>query len=280
MIDVFNYFDYRKLIIDSIGKAGFSGSAMSLRSLAKKAGLDPSLFSKVLKGSRNISTENTMRIAEALGFDKKQTDYFELLVRFDHARGQDSKRFYFEKLLDLRKSPGTSPLTRDQYTFYSQWYFTVIRELLHFFPKADDFKAISKMLVPAIKPAQAREAVKLLEKLGIIRRNPGGGYELADLFITSGPELQGFAIRSFQASMMDIAKEALVKFPKDKREISTLTLSLSEEGFKEVIDAMAGFRSKLMEIAHNDRSISGVYQVNFQAFPVTRTFKRIGNDHP
>jgi uncharacterized protein (TIGR02147 family) len=215
-----------------------------------------------------------MRIAEALGFDKQQTEYFELLVRFNHARGQDSKRFYFEKLLSQRKSPGTSPLTRDQYTFYSQWYFTVIRELLHFFPEMDNFKALAKMLVPAITPAQARETIELLEKLGIIRRKPGGGHELVDVFITSGPEIQNMAIKSFQSSMMDIAKDALAKFPREKREISTLTLSLSEEGFREVTEAVAGFRKKLLEIAHNDRSVNGVYQINFQAFPVTRTYKR------
>jgi uncharacterized protein (TIGR02147 family) len=274
MADIFNYFDYRKLMIDILAERKLSRSPVSVRGLAKRAGLDPSLFSKVLKGSRNISPENAMRIAEALAFDKQQTEYFELLVRFNHARGQDSKRFYFEKLLSQRKSPGTSPLTRDQYTFYSQWYFTVIRELLHFFPEMDNFKVLAKMLVPAITPAQARETIELLEKLGIIRRKPGGGHELVDVFITSGPEIQNMAIKSFQSSMMDIAKDALAKFPKEKREISTLTLSLSEEGFREVTETIAGFRKKLMEIARNDRSVNGVYQINFQAFPVTRTYKR------
>jgi uncharacterized protein (TIGR02147 family) len=247
---------------------------LSSRTLALKTGLDPSFFSKVLKGKRNITTEQTLKIAEVLGFDKDQKEYFELLVRFNQSRGHDAKRLYFEKLLEFNKTPGIAQLTRNQYKFYSQWYYAVIRELLHFYPNPKDCRSLAKMLIPSIKPAEAHDAMALLEKLDIIKEKSDGGYELSNIFITAGSEVKAFTIRIFQLSMMDIAKKALELFPKEKREISALTLSLSEEGFNEVKDAIIEFRNKLRDISHNDKNINGVYQINFQAFPVTQTLKK------
>ncbi|MBD3343851.1 MAG: TIGR02147 family protein [Chitinivibrionales bacterium] len=269
MSGVFEYFDYRQFLMDILAEKQKTASRLSSRALAGKAGIDPSLFSKVLKGKRNISPEQVLRLSEVLELDKKSTEYFELLVRFCQARSHEAKRLYFDKLLEQKKYPEAAPLSQEQYTFYSVWYHTVIRELLHFFPRPHDTGAIAKMLVPGIKPSEAKQAIDLLEKLGIIKTTSDGGFELADVFITAGTDIQKQAIRNFQISMMDIAKDALVRFPKEKREISTLTLSLSEGGFKEVAEAIQHFRRKLMEIANNDSNISGVYQINFQAFPVT-----------
>jgi uncharacterized protein (TIGR02147 family) len=274
MQNIFNYFDYRSLLINLLAEKHKVKPSLSSRTLALRSGIDPSFFSKALRGARNITAEQTLKIAAVLGFDREQTEYFELLVRFNQCRGHDAKRLYFEKLLEFNKTPDAAPLTGNQYKFYSKWYYAVIRELLHFHPAPADDKTLAKMLLPPIKPAEAREAVALLEKLAIIKTRPGGGFELSDLFITAGPEVKSFAIRNFQMSMMAVAKNALESLPKEKREISAMTLSLSEEGFNEVRNAIVAFRTKLRDISHNDKNISGVYQINFQAFPVTRTLKR------
>lgn len=271
---IFNNFDYRRLLTDLLAEKHKVKPSLSSRTLALKSGLDPSYFSKVLKGSRNLSAEQALKITLVLGFTGEQAEYFELLVRFNQATGHDAKRLYLEKLLEFNKVPDVAPLTKNQYEFYGQWYIAVIRELLHFYPDPGDYKSLAKMLVPAIKPAEARDAVLLLEKLDIIKQKSGGGFELSNVFITASPDVKSFAIRNFQLSMMDIAKKALELFPKEKREISALTLGLSEDGFNEVKEAIVEFRNRLREISHNDKNVNGVYQINFQAFPVTQTLKR------
>jgi uncharacterized protein (TIGR02147 family) len=278
MTDIFAYLDYRALLTDLLTRKHAAKTALSSRAVALKTGIDPSYFSKVLKGSRNITHEQTIKIAEVVGFDTLQTEYFELLVRFNQANGHDAKRIYFEKMIKKNPAPAVARLTKEQYRFYNRWYHTVIRDLLHFYPHPRDYRAIAKMLLPAISPKQARDGVALLEKLGIIRPLSDGGYSLANEFITAGPEVKAFAIKNFQIAMMDMAKRALERLPKEKREISALTLSLSEQGFDEVKHAILEFKQKMFEIAQRDENISGVYQINFQAFPVSRVYKRADED--
>jgi uncharacterized protein (TIGR02147 family) len=278
MINLFGYFDYRKFLSDFLAEKLEPQPSPSSRNLALQAGIDPSYFAKVVKGVRNLTPEQSLRIATALRFDAAQTEYFEILVGFNQARGHDAKRLYFERLLEYNKAPDAALLTKEQYRYYTQWYHVVIREVLHFFPQPIDYLFIAKKLIPPIAPDKVREAIVLLENLAMIRRNADGGWELSENFVTAGPEVQSFAIRNFQLSMMDMAKSALEKFPKEKREISALTLSLSEEGFGEAMKEIAASKKRLMQIAHNDGNVSAVYQFNFQAFPVTDTFPRNEDD--
>lgn len=273
MMDVFTYFDFRKLIADAVSDR----RGLSLRGLAREVSMDPSFLSKILRGERNLSAEHAFAIAGALGLEKDAKLYFEHLVRFSQARSHETKRHYFEKLLRLRKPPEAAPLTAEQYRFYSEWYHTVIRELLHFYPFEDNAADLARMLVPSVSPTKVKKSVELLENLGIVHRRADNSVELTNIFVTAGPEVQAFAVRSFQRAMMDLAMEALERIDKERREISTMTLSLSEEGFEEAKTAIRGLRKKLREIAQNDSDVNGVYQMNFQAFPVTRTYKE--GDH-
>jgi uncharacterized protein (TIGR02147 family) len=279
MANIFTFFDYRKLLLGILAERQKGRPSLSSRNLALRTGIDPSYFAKALKGTRNLTPEQTLKIADTLGFDKIQTEYFEILVRFNQTRGHEAKRLYFEKLLKLNKTPDAALLTKEQYHYYSQWYHVVIREVLHFHPAPLDYQSIAKKLIPTITPDQVREAVSLLQNLGIVQPASGGKYELSDNFITAGPEVKAFALRNFQMSMMDMAKNALELVPKEKREISALTLSLSEEGFKEAMEEIRESRKRLMQIAHNDSNVNGVYQINFQAFPVTQVFKRNENEN-
>lgn len=269
MTDVFTYFDYRKLVTDILADT----SGLSLRGLARQLSIDPSFLSKILRGERNLSMEHALAIAGVLGLGKDATRYFEHLVRFNQARSLEAKRHYFEKLLKLRKAPEAAPLTSEQYRFYSEWYHTVIRELLHFHPLREEYDRLAGMLVPPISPSKAKKSVELLESLGILHRRPDGTVGLTSTFVTAGPEVQVLAVRNFQTAMMDLAKEALGRFDKEQREISTMTLSLSEEGFEEARGAIRALSEKLREIARDDCGVNCVYQMNFQAFPVTRVYK-------
>jgi uncharacterized protein (TIGR02147 family) len=272
MNDLFSYFDYRKLLLDFLADKHKARPSVSSHSLALKTGIDPSYFAKVLKGLRNLRPEQSLKIADALRFDKSQKEFFEVLVRFNQARGHDAKRLCFEKLLEYNKTPKAALLNKEQYAYYSRWYHAVIREVLHFHRRPVDCRSIARKLIPAISPEEARGAIELLENLSIIKPKPDGGYGLSDAFISAGPEIRSFAIKNFQIAMMEIAKTALENIPRDKREISALTLSLSEDGFREIQEEVARFRSRLMQIANNDTTVNGVYQINIQAFPVTQTF--------
>ena len=54
------------------------------------------------------------------------------------------------------------------------------------------------------------------------------------------------------------------------REISTLTLGISRDGFNQIKERIRSFRKEVIEIARNDENEDRVYQCNLDLFPLTR----------
>jgi uncharacterized protein (TIGR02147 family) len=98
-------------------------------------------------------------------------------------------------------------------------------------------------------------------------------YEQADTFITTGYEAQAVAITNFLIEMADRAKEAIDRYPRDKRDISALTFTLSSEGFATIEERLKSFRREVLEIVREDKchkKQDRVYHFNFHLFPLTK----------
>ncbi len=270
MANVFDYMDYRAFLRDVYQENKARNSAYSCRFIAQKVGFkSASFFSQILNGRSNISLSMAARFAAFLKLKRKEIDFFEALVLFNQAKSHEEKKQGFERLMAFRSSR-VRIVGADQYAFYDKWYYTAIRELLHFQPFAGDYEALAKRMSPPIKASEARQAVALLLKLGMICKNSQGRYVRADAVSSStGYAAQATAIRNFQLQTLALAGEALERFPRDTRSVSTLTFSLSPKGFKAIEEELSGFRRKLLKIAEGDEAEDTVYQVNFQIYPMT-----------
>jgi uncharacterized protein (TIGR02147 family) len=65
-------------------------------------------------------------------------------------------------------------------------------------------------------------------------------------------------------------------FPAAARDVSSVTLTLSEKNFQQVKGLVQKFRKELLTIANNDPEPEAVYQINFQLFPLTKILKQGG----
>jgi uncharacterized protein (TIGR02147 family) len=111
-------------------------------------------------------------------------------------------------------------------------------------------------------------AVELLLRLGLVRRKEDGGLELTDRNLTT--EVPLVAAHNFQLATMDLAKESIDRFPRDRRSISTLTLSLSPQIYRQIEEKLAAFRREVLEMMKNNQYVvDRVCQFNFQIFPLT-----------
>jgi uncharacterized protein (TIGR02147 family) len=126
------------------------------------------------------------------------------------------------------------------------------------------------MVSPPISPSQAEKSVELLKKLGLIEKCSHGSYQVSSKAITSG-DLPSFtlAVANFQQETMKLAWEAHDRYPKDKRNISSVTLGISERGVEEITKEIEDFRNKIINIANEDEPADRVYQLNFQFFPMS-----------
>ena len=271
MVNVFEYINYRQLLKDLYEAHKKKKPSFSYRYIGQKVGFKSAgFFSNILQGKRNISQNTIFRFAELFKFNKKETEYFELLVLYDQANQHSRKKYYFEKLLAMRKSK-VHELTADQYMYFDKWYNVAIRELLNYIPFRGDYQQLARMLDPPISPTEARKSVELLKKLDLIEEKEDHTYQVTNKTVTTVPHIPLVAIHNFQLATMDLAKEAIDRIPRDKRSISTLTLSLSKEVYKEIEDKLAIFRREVLDLVKHDKNrIDRVYQFNFQIFPLAK----------
>jgi uncharacterized protein (TIGR02147 family) len=270
MIDVFAYTDYRKFLRDYYEAKRASQKEFTHRFIAQAIGFKSTgTFAQILQGKTNMAPDTVARFIRFLGLRAREAEYFELMVLFGQAKGHTEKKGYFEKLITFPKS-NLKQVDSTQYSFYEKWYYSVIREVLAFHPFTDDYRELARLLEPPISTAEAQKAIKLLDGLGLIRKNEQGVYEKSDPVITSGYDTRSLAVNQFIVETLDLAKVALDKLPREERSLSALTLSLSEDGYAKVEERVRNFRRELLELARNCADPKCVIQVNFQIFPVTR----------
>jgi uncharacterized protein (TIGR02147 family) len=269
MLNLFTYIDYREFLEDFYDEQKTVNKAFSYQYFANKAGFKSKSFIKlVIDGKKNLTSDSIQKLNNVLKLKEKAFSYFCDLVAFNQTRSIQQRNFYFEKLTQYNKRSAARTVIHDQYEIYSKWYYSTLRELVVAFDFKGDFELLGKRLKPAISARKAREAVKLLVKLGFIEKN-GNRYIQCDPLITTGDEVRSLAISNFHIQNLGLSISSIDTVKSCDRDISCLILGLSDEGFKRVKDEIQQFRKKLLDIAGAETTINRVYHVNFQAIPVS-----------
>jgi uncharacterized protein (TIGR02147 family) len=269
MPNIFEYYDYHKYLLDYYTEKKGTSRYFSYRYMSRQLGIDAGYLVKVLQGQKNLSYQSTPQVTSLLKLNKKETEYFKVLVLFGKTKSNTEIAEYFEKLLHISETKRVS-VDADKYEFYKKWYYSVVREVIGFFPFKGDYKALAEMILPPITPGQAKKSVELLERLDLIKKNSDGVYASTERFITTGEKWRSIAIRQFQEETIQLAKTALDVVPKDERDMSTITLSISREGFEEIKEILKQTRRQVFEVAEKDPNVNGAYQLNLQLFPISK----------
>lgn len=270
MPDIFAYSDSRLFLKDYYAEHKKAHPSFSYQYFANKAGLKSKTFIyKVIAGQKTLSKGAVFAVAQAMGLNRKETEYFEAMVHFTQAKTEREREFYFNHLQAFGKHHTSAQLRQDQFTYFSKWYYPALRELVAFLDFKDDFKILARTLNPPITTPQAKKAVRLLLDLGLIKRMASGRYFQTDKSITTGDQVRSLAVAAFQKENLRLATESIDRHKRQLRDISTLTVGISEAGFQRVREEVAAFRKRLAEMVEKDDPVDRVYQINFQVFPLS-----------
>jgi uncharacterized protein (TIGR02147 family) len=274
MPDIFSYTNYREFLTDYYGEHKAQNPSFSYQLLSDSAGFSNRGFiHNVFTGSKNLSKSSAVKLSQALKFTSIEADYFENLVFFNQSKNLRERNYFFEKLCAIKSNrQGAADIRetrREQYEFYAAWYISAIRSLIDMHPFKDDYCWLAKNVYPTIKPKVAQRAVMLLEKLDMIKKQKDGYYKVADKTITAGNEIMLLGLQNYQLQTTDLAKRALQELPKDKRNISGLTLGISTKMYNAMCKKIEEFQAKLLAMAESDNEADNVYQLNFHFFPVS-----------
>lgn len=269
MITVFDYTDYRKFLQDAIQHRKKNDRTFTYMHVASRTGFrSPGFITQILKGTTNISRSTTEGFARLFELDRWETDYFRYMVLYNQSSSHEEKKSHFQKMLRYRRGK-VHRIDPTLFEFYDKWYYSAVRAVIAFYPFAGDYGKLGKMLIPAIKKSEAKRALEVLQRLDFIKQDENGRYSVTDKVITTGNGSDSVSINNFVVNTLELAGDALYRFPREERSLSSLTVNVSDEGYEQISRLIDGVRSRIIDIVRKDRNTNRVYQVNFQLFPLS-----------
>ena len=270
---IFEYLDYREFLRDYYQSKKAANPAFSLRAFSDKIGFKAKDFiSRVMQGDKNLSTQSIQKIVTGLKFGKREASFFEDLVWFNQAQTMDEKNSWFQKMQNelkiVRFTEGQHQLAFYQYQVYSHWRHLVVRSLIGMYGFHGDFTSLAKSVHPTITIEEAKESVELLEKCNLVKKNEDGSYELVNKDITTGDRTSKIALRGFHQHCLALGAESIDRDPPTMRNISGLTLGISQAGYEKIVERMSAFRKEIAQIANEDKDADKVYQMQLLLFPI------------
>lgn len=268
------FLDHRDYLRAMVRHLKVTLPAFSYRYFSKKAGFrSTNILKLVMDGERNLTARSIPKFARGLKLDEHEAELFEALVRFSQARDDATRNHYFKRLRRGGPNGAIARLESDQYDLYSLWYVLPVRELMGQPDFREDPEWIAVRLRPPIRPREAEEALRLLERLGQIERVDGRLRPAATKQSTVAEIVkQGLPVRNWHREMLRLAARAVEGVSRDERNVSALTISLDRRQYEAVCERIATFRRELLEMVDEqprDGAQREVYQIMFAAFPVT-----------
>jgi len=267
--NIFTYTSYTLYLRDYYAFKKKENKKFTYRLFGAMAQTAPSLLKDIIDGRRSLSLDTMRKFAKAMGINKREKEFFKILIKFSNSKTNLQKNKYFHQIIHSRRNLSIEFLEESQYQFYSEWYHSAIRELINFPSFIEDPEWISKKLTPNITPGKVKKSLALMERLNIIKRNEKQKLIQSQNVISSELEIQSMIIRNFNTGMIKLALEAQESFPLETREISGLTLGVSQKKFAFIKQRIREFKEELLASVQEDQdSTELVCQVNFQLFPL------------
>lgn len=269
MINLFEYLNYRDFLKDAYEERHSQEWRFSHRYIAEKAGIDGSMFNKILQGKRNLTSRLVSVFADLFCSDDREKQYFSDMVSFNQAKTHSESRQYLEKLVATKECK-VEEVARDQFEYFDHWYHAVIRELITIYPYVGDDAALGLMVRPPISASQVKASVALLERLSMIKKNPETGfYEQTQGLISSGSESYSTAVNSYIQQNLDVATTAIDRFDREERNLSTLAFGCDEATYSELVEMVRRFRREVLAKVSQCQKPNRVFQLGMQLFPLS-----------
>jgi uncharacterized protein (TIGR02147 family) len=265
---VFRYLDYRAFLADLYRTQKKRG--LSYRAFSRRAGLGaPNYLKLVIEGKRNLAAGMAQRFAAASGLSGEAEQYFCELVAFTQAETAAQRAAHHQRLLAFRRYRSAHKLDASHAEYHAAWYIPAIRELVTSRDFREDPRWIARALKPPIRATDAKRALNVLLKLGLVERDAQGRLRQSAALVSTGPETQGVHIASYHSGMLERALAAIDLVPAAERDISALTVCVGAAGLGRLKQRIQAFRRELLELAEREDERCQVVQVNIQLFPLS-----------
>lgn len=269
---VFHFLDYRQYLQELFTQLKDLDESFSYRAFARLAeSSSPNFLQLIMSGTLKISSAQTVAFSKNVSLKKKEHDYLNALIEFDHSDSHNDKNRVLKKIISMRESRTVNHLAEHQYNYLSNWYNPVIRELICSSKYTDSPQWLEDKLVPAVGLRDINKSIFLLKELNLIERNNNDtGWIQVDSIIATPDEVMSIAVVEYHKEMLKRAEESLQLFTGSQRDIRSVTLGISQKHLPELKEKMATFWNEIMVYAEEVDESELVVQINTQLFPLSQ----------
>ena len=274
MKPVFEYLDYRVYLKDAYEERKSDSSFYSYRMMAETFGLFPSNIFRILHGEGHLPARCQSRALEFLGLTGRAAEYYLLLISYARERSTKAKGEILEKAMALRDVE-RQPLEAQELEYFSNWWTVVLRALLEITDGRAVPAELAGCLMPPVPEADVKASLALLTELGLVKKASSGRLLPTTAHLTAGGLAKAKAVRGFQRQILSLASDALERFKPDDRDISTLTLSLDDEAFREIRELVRECRRQIQKRVEECRRSDRVLHLAMAFFPAASAPGRV-----
>jgi uncharacterized protein (TIGR02147 family) len=240
MPDIFEYTNYRTYLNDFIASKKRMNSSYSLEVFCRRAApVSRSLMSLILIGKRNLTEKNIGYICKAMDLQKRESGFFEVLVKYDQAKDTTYKSSLLSELLGYKR-PNVNLVGKSEHLL-KDWGALAILELTRFEEFKEDPDWIYEVLKKRIKKSEIKTILLSLKDLELAAYNDQGKLRPTGKAFVSSDERKNLLVQCFHQSCLELSQDVLLSDPVEDREFGSLTLSLSEDDFVELKERIKGF---------------------------------------
>lgn len=265
---VFTYTSYREYLNDFYCAKKKSNPSNSFRFFAKKAGLLSGNYLKlVMDGERNLTHKTVLKFIKGLNLNEWEGLYFENLVFFNQTKDENEKAFYFKNMELARIQNSQVLLTKDQYEVLANWHPLAIKELGLLSNFQLSSRWIASKLDHKITPQQAKEALELLKRLGLIQIDHKAGKIHSTHQTMNTPDVDTSGpVATFHTSSLKLALDSIEQQTVDQRCLSALIVAVQKKDLPEAFKKIHKFVKEMNSFFTKGRHYDSVYQLSLQLF--------------
>lgn len=268
---IFSFVNYREFLKAYFEEIRKTDNFFSYRYLERMSGLSRSYFKLLIDGKRNVSPVALSKLAKAFKLTKKEVAYFETLVLYNQAENDEEKDRHFERLMSLRPPLPIKGMTSDQYECFTKTYFTEIREMSIIPGFQENPQWICEHLRRPLKPKEAKHALEVLERLGLLVRDANGVLKHSETTLETPLHAESLDIFNYHRQLLNEGKEAIMEAPFDEWDVGTITIPMPKELVPQVMEMLKKCREEIADLINRgSKNYHEVFQVNMQLFSVSK----------
>lgn len=239
--EFFNYREYLQSLFEIRIKRN---ERYSLRAFARDLDIHPARLSDVLKQKYGLSIEAAVRIAQRLGLNRYDTEYFCDMVLLDNSKSKEVSQLAKRRLEEKRDLRGKM-INIDTHRFIADWYHIAIMEVCYL----DSFNGTISWICNALdlEEKTAKEAIERLIRLGLMEKTDNG-YQKKDKFLTTTENVPSEAILKVNDQILQKAQIALLEQAVEERDFSSVTFAINPKKIDEARRIISKCRHELIRL--------------------------------